>query len=111
VNDRDIATALLASGRPSRADVFCQWSDTDDESTHCLARVYDLPGRGLVLAAGRRQAEEGEYLPNLYDLAGADRFVYLRCRHGGHGVNTARVLALLDTTREIRADRSWPRAL
>lgn len=109
MNDEEIALALLASSRPSRADVLCQWNDTEVESSHRLARVYDLPGRGLVLAVPERRLQGvGVYPPEIVPLEGDDRGVYLRCHHGGHRVSTHAVRQAIRTTRTIRADRFWP---
>jgi hypothetical protein len=109
VNDEELAVALLASNRPSRADVLCQWNDTEVESSHRLARVYDLPGRGLVLAVRERTLQgAGVYEAEIVPLDGEDRTVYLRCHHGGHVVSTHGVRKAMQTTRRIRADRFWP---
>lgn len=109
MNDEELAVALLRSSRPSRADVHCQWNDTEEESSHRLARVYDLPGRGLALVVGERKLEGvGVYPPEIVLLAGEDRGVYLRCHHGGHRVGTHAVREAIRTTRTVRADRFWP---
>jgi hypothetical protein len=109
VNDGELAVALLASGRPSRADVLCQWNDTEVESSHRLARVYDLPARGLVLVVAERRLQGmGVYEAEIVPLDGENQTVYLRCHHGGHVISTQGVRQAMETTRRIRADRFWP---
>ena len=110
------ATVLLASGRPSLADVWC------GEHKHRLGRVYELPDRGPVLALGQSLMLEGSLLPDtdtpLLEVGYKARLVTLddeiqtcrRCHCGTWFVSVKQVRRQLGLGgRVILASRWWPR--
>lgn len=111
-----LAGSLLASDRPSRADVMCHGE------RHKLARVYNVgEAGGLVLAVPRRvvltsflyadvpedDTSEMVYVPWLYRLDGTDPqddvTVHLRCRCHSYWTRPSQIRDQLG--RQPRRDR------
>ncbi len=115
MNDEAMALALLGSHRPALAEVWC------GRHEHRLGKVYELPGRGRVLAlnVSTFRAQEidpdSEHPTETVGFRAALRWLdedfntIRRCRCGSWGVGSARLRAkLAEGERTIYAVRSWP---
>ncbi len=100
-----LAVLLLGSDRPRLGEVWCGFHH------HRLGAVFDLPGRGRVLAVGAEDDEHGVALrPWLFDLDGEDFKAYRRCQHGSWVIQGSVVRDDLarGCRQSLSRSRAWP---